>query len=284
MNEVHWVVEDDLAVENKQSFKDVCENFHVVEYIPFTCDETSRVKGFPTDSKECVIAYGCVETIQKIKRLYPSWQPNSYANYDAFDTTKYYEYYYDYLLNKDYVISSYKEIMDDFNFWFDEFGTEDLFMRPTKGSKTFTGKAFPKNEDGYNALKNEKDCYNISDDEMILIAPAINLKREWRLVVVGHDVINGCLYKENFRHKEEEGFPAKVLGFANKIINEVGYKYWFDSAYVMDICETKTDDLRLIECNAFSSAGMYSMDLKPIVEAVEDAAWIDWDDHYGGKN
>lgn len=285
MTEVHWVVEDNLAIENKHSFKDVCENFHELEYVPFTSDETSKVKGFKKDSKDCVVAYGGVATIQKIQRLYPNWQPNSYANYDAFNTMNYYEHYYDYLLNQDFVIrrwDSFASNMDDFKGLFEEFSVEDLFMRPVKGSKTFTGKAFEKSDSGFQAL-NQEQLYEFPQDELILVAPAINLLKEWRLVVVNHEVVSGCLYKDKFVHEEKEGFPNEVKEFAEAIIKDIGYNYWFDAAYVMDICERKNGDLRLIECNAFSSAGMYACDLKPIVEAIEYAASCDWDDAYGNK-
>lgn len=281
MTKVHWVIEDDLCEDNKDHFKDVCENFTEVSYLPFVADTEYKIKGFTNNSRDCVVCYGSVNLIQKLQRKYPYLVPNSYANFPNYDCAKYYPHFLDYLLNDHSYILPFGTIMKRLDKIFDWFETEDLFMRPTKGSKTFTGKVFDC-VDGKEMLKVEQDCYGITSDELVLIAPAKNLGREWRLVIVDNEVVSGSLYRENHRHKEESGFPDHVKEFANEILANV--KYRPDPAFVMDIGERPHEGLKLIELNSFSCSGMYACDLKPIVEAIESIAYRDWDDFYGNKN
>lgn len=274
---IHWVLEDDLCQDNKHHFKDVCETFTEVKYLPFVSSSDMKVKGFTKRSQDCVVCYGSVGLVQKLQKGYPYWVPGDYANFPNYDCARYYPHFLDYLLNDNSYILPFGTILKRLDKIFDWFETQDLFMRPTKGSKTFTGKVFDC-IDGLDMLKKERDCYSVDPDELILIAPAKNLGREWRLIIIDDKIISGSLYSNNHRHIEEAGFPDHVKEFAEEILSVV--KYRPDPAFTMDICELPHKGLRLIELNSFSCAGMYACKLEPIVEAIEIIAQREWNNIY----
>ena len=290
--DVHWIIEDELNSENKDSFTNYCKNFTKVKYSDFMIGTDGKVKGFTNVlGTECNICYGSIQSVKKLQKTYPLWHPGSYAYFPNYDCAKYYPYFLDYLLNRNSYILPLGTIMKDFVRIFDWFEEDYLFMRPISGSKTFTGKVFAL-KDVFEKLKMEKDFHLIGGDELVLVAPSKNLGKEWRIVVAENKVIGGSLYKRDGEIKEERGLPDHVKEYSEEILKNV--KYRPDLAFVMDVCEEYSDiriyddlrlsDLKLIELNSFSCSGMYACDLEPIVEAVESLAYWDWDDFYGGKN
>ena len=67
-------------------------------------------------------------------------------------------------------------------------------MRPNSGDKTFTGRVVE--EDKFeDFIEMEKDCYNVDDNEMVLLGEAYKLSAEWRFIVCKDRVITGSKYK-----------------------------------------------------------------------------------------
>lgn len=280
--DVHWILEDKFCKENKQNFKDYCKIYTIVNCMDFLKNPDMKIGNFSKNGMDCVICYGSIYFIQMLQYKYKNWHPGDYAYFPNYDCAKYYPYFLDYLLNDKFTILPLGVIMKRFDEIFDWIKEDySLFMRPTRGFKTFTGKVFDR-KDGFEKLKMEKDFHFIGDHELILVAPAKELGNEWRVVVADSKVIGGSLYKKDGEIKEECGLPDHVKQYAEEILTNV--KYRPDKAFVMDICEVPHKGLKLIEINSFSCSGMYACDLEPIVEEIEDLAYWDWDDFYGGKN
>lgn len=105
------------------------------------------------------------------------------------------------------------------------------------------------------------------DTLMMLTRPAHILK-EWRIWVVGDQVVTYSLYKEGARVTYRPEIDDDALGFARML---VARNPAYSPAYVMDICRTD-DGLRLLETNCINAAGFYAADVVRLASAIDALA------------
>lgn len=281
-----WLIEDfdadnkfdKLAKETKNRGYDT----EVVKYVPFESGDYKRFyKGH-----DCVIVQASINLCKQLQKEI-QWVPGPWLNSKAYECSRYYSYLGRFHVNSDYVMLPRAEVLRQMDFLKKTFGREDnaLFIRPSSGHKTFTGKVF--HERHFQSDWDWVEEFTDPDSLIIISSPKV-IKKEWRFVVSGNRVVTGSLYREKigpigsgkYREIDPDNYPAdkEALKKAIEIADE---KYNPDPMYVIDICETENGEMRLLEIGSFSCAGLYDCNIPTIVDEAEKQALKEYEDAYG---
>lgn len=215
------------------------------------------------DKHACVIYYGSLGVCYTINR-HTSWTPGTYANFEALKCSIYYPIFGDFLLNEDYVIIPHADLYRKKDQLYNFFGKFDkIFMRPDKGTKSFTGQCVY-----YNDFDSVIDKDSMNTDLCVISSPK-EIYDEWRFLIVDNNVITGSKYSSDIKD-DQDYFSASE--FVSKLLNSI--KFCPDRAWTLDICKTPVG-YKVIEANSFSCAGLYNMDLKKVVSEVSRVALED---------
>ncbi|MCY4179933.1 MAG: ATP-grasp domain-containing protein [Litoreibacter sp.] len=105
----------------------------------------------------------------------------------------------------------------------------------------------------------------LNHDTELMLAPPAKIQKEWRLWVVGDQIVTYSLSKEGRRIVYRAEIDDDALVFARQLVAaNPGYA----TAYVLDICLT-LDGLKMLETNCINAAGFYAADLHLLVNALE---------------
>lgn len=223
--------------------------------------------------EDCVIYYGSLETAKYLRKI-AKWIPGVYYNIDAFKCTNYYPALGDLLLNSEYIMMPFGELIRRKEFIYDTLGKDrTVFIRPNRGDKIFTGKLVYKEE--FEKDINIFGFYNIDQEELVIISEPYNLRYEWRFVCVDHYIITGSQYRENGVVVYSPHYPLKALELAG----EVAKRYSPDDVWIIDICETKGGQFKVMEVGCFSCCGLYECDRDIIVSQVSRVALREWQNY-----
>jgi len=272
---VIWAIEDhvwhdkDLS-ELKEVISSLSDCDYVIgESIPF---EDKDIFQFLA-KEECVIFYGSLETAQKIRRTKP-WIPGLYYNQTNYFCTSYYPYYGELLVNSNYIMLPYGELLRKKDFLYETLGEDNtIFMRPNAGNKIFTGKTVY-----YENFEKDLDYfgfYNVDKSELVVIAKPQQIIDEARFVVANNEIITGSLYRIdkdqiNLKLENEDESHKKYINFANEVLEQVLWRP--DNVWVLDVCSLENNELKVMEIGCFSCAGLYDCDKKTIIEKVSEIA------------
>lgn len=271
-----WLLEKDTFEENLDGIKDAIKaqgmEYKIVDYVPF---EGMKFEGMYADD-DCVVVYGSLGMCQQVRRK-AKLVPGVYCDLDKFKCTYYYPRLGKYLLNSNYVMLPYGELLRQRAFLFD---TIDLvkqgaiFIRPDSGFKTFTGQVV--NHKKFAEAVEYLGFYDVTPEALVVVSSIKKIHEEWRLVVVDGQAVSASQYKENGLVKLREGAPDAVYALANEIADTL--RPVFDRCFTVDICRTGVDDLSLVEINSFSASGLYVTDKMAVIEAVSKAAVADYEE------
>jgi hypothetical protein len=277
MTKVKWLIEPEIFGDDAQSLLDALEKMGVEHQVwPFGHMYQDFKNKFKDD---CVVFYGSFQFADVVRKQTP-WIPGLYCNLPKFDCLYYYPRLENYLLNWDYIMLplgavgslSKARFLDQFTFF------NKLFIRPSSGSKSFTGKLIER----ANLDKELKQFALRADPEtLVVISKPRNIKREWRLVVAEGSIITGSQYKEGDKMIRSDKVPLEVLQYAQNVLDNVKYKP--DPIWTLDICETY-EELHVLEVGSFSCAGLYACDAEIIVNTVNRIAleeYLDYQDPRG---
>jgi hypothetical protein len=217
----------------------------------FNLDELPEVKANTTEK---IFTFGAV----KMARLcaQKNWQPGSLldANHDFEVYSKFYK---ENLLNYDSIITSAGSHID--------FNDEKKFIRPTKDTKSFTGKVF-KQEDWEQLIhvnfKNRDSLLNKTTT--IQVSSVKEIYKEIRFWVIGGKVITGSQYAIGGKVEYNEWFEPEALEYAQKMVDI----YQMADAFVIDVCLTDSG-WRIVECNCINCAGFYLCNMQKMVMELE---------------
>ncbi len=221
------------------------------------------------EPRDCVVFVGSLPFGKQILKN-SKWCPGVYYNIDAFNCTHYYPPLGKYLLNENYIMLPYGELIRRKEYLYDAFGEDrTLFIRPNRGDKLFTGKQVFKED-----FEEDVDQFGfrqLTPQELIVVANPQNIQYEWRFIAVEGRIITGSQYKAGDRFAPEEGYPeAKLLA------EEIAKIYQPDPVYVVDICQNKSGEFKVMEVGCFSCAGFYKSDCNIIVDEVSKLAWKEY--------
>lgn len=274
---VSWLIEKHVFEDNVDSLVKEIKNqgmdIKMVSYAPF---ESSKKYLSLFQKESCIVFYGSLQMASQIKKE-ATWVPGVYANFSQFECVAYYPVFGDFLLNNNYIMLPYGELIRRKDFLFDVLGNNgSVFVRPNSGLKTFTGKVA-------NSETWEKDVeyfgfYDVTPNTLVVVSEPRNLLAEWRLVIVQNKIVSATQYHNDVGLKVSENVPQEVFNFAENVLSEVQYSP--DRAWCMDVCQTKEGTFHVLEVGCFSCAGLYVAPKESIVREISRIALEEWKEYY----
>ncbi len=144
---------------------------------------------------------------------------------------------------------------------------DTFFIRPVLDNKSFAGtvmtrQAFEDFRAGVAKVSDERDV-TLRPQDRVVLAPLTDIRAEYRLFVIGGQVVAGSRYKLGDRVQSSTEVPAQVAAFAQSCADHWGP----NAAYTLDVADTP-NGLKVIETNSANSAGFYACDVGAIIDAV----------------
>ena len=145
------------------------------------------------------------------------------------------------------------------------------FLRPVDDSKEEPGRVRASGEIVTLARKvlalsaDELPRGSLRHDTELMLTQPVKILKEWRVWVVGGQVVTYSLYKEGARVGYRPEIDEDALAFAQDM---VARNPEYAAAYVIDICRV-AEGLRLLETNCINAAGFYEADLVKLARAIE---------------
>jgi hypothetical protein len=266
--EVKWLTEnvfDDLELDNA-----LIKNKYKVTDHDYSSTQSDKEILDLFDADDCVIFHGSIDFAKRLNRIAP-WVPGVYCTFDDYACTKYYSSAGSWLLNEEYVMLPFGDLMRQQSFFADIFDTDLVFIRPDASDKPFGG-AVVDLFDYYNGI-GSLEVNDVPQDALCVVSQSRIIDCEWRLVIVNDGIITGSQYQPTITND----LPDYVVETGYEILSDMEYRP-ADSAWTMDLCKSHGDIL-LVEINSFSCAGLYSCDYDKVVKAVSSAALKDWRDY-----
>ncbi|WP_299471641.1 ATP-grasp domain-containing protein [uncultured Roseibium sp.] len=147
----------------------------------------------------------------------------------------------------------------------------EWFLRPVDDSKEEPGNVKTEREIRSLAEKilglheTEIPVGSLRHDTLLMLTQPVRILKEWRLWVVGGEVVTYSLYKEGGRVVYRHEIDDDALAFAQHMA-ELNPDY--SPAYVIDVCRT-AEGLKLLETNCINAAGFYEADLVRLAAAID---------------
>jgi hypothetical protein len=249
-NKMHWVVQQNI-------FKP--ENFNVLISALVDLNVPHTAVTIPSGELKLqpdVHPVGKVYVCGAIKMakiaLAKGWEPGSFLN-DQFRYDLWLEKLGPELLNHDCSIGKFADInVDQFS---------RFFIRPLEDNKAFDGMVL----DAEMLTTWRQDplrTYLLNVD--VILSPVREIYREYRLFVVGKEVITGSLYKVAGRPQVSDLVEPDVIEYVNKIVDK-----WLPiESCVIDVCLTE-DGWKVIEFNNINSSSFYASNVHKYVAAIQ---------------
>jgi len=265
MGNVRWVIQNNLIAENDlNQLQEACKHLGVeieeVLIIPFS-DELPEF----TYNKRNVY-YGSTTFMNN---LYDELTPDGlFYNSALFSMRNYIHQWGDHMLNSSSSIVKLEEIVHNttWEHWVKN-PDEMIFMRPDGDGKEFDGQVGTFDDLKGMLERTLKYDGPLELDSLILISEAYNIHKEWRLYIVGGEIVTSSRYRKDFRlSKSSTDIPEDMLDFARDRMKE----YMPHDNFAMDICSTHDGTYYIIECGCLNSVGFYHADIGKIVKAVTE--------------
>ena len=279
MSKCKWLFDYHMLKDDyHESLVKLCEKmnieYDILTYIPnYKAMEIDPFIKKPIYEKgECVVAYGCIEFLEALDTLKMNYIPSRYMERE-FLTCRYYmpKIPSELLLNDDYIMLPYAEFKRNPNRIYNLFNTNNLFIRPDSGLKTFAGTTILQEDFKYeiNSLEN---LTSVMAETIVLLSSVKTIKAEYRILVGNRKIIASSQYKRDNKLNMKEGAPFEALELANKIAR---LDFQPDLVYTVDIAETDDNNFKIIELNSFSAAGLYHCDPKTVLTEVSRIAELE---------
>ena len=265
-----WLLEKEVFEESEDMIKEIHSQGMEAHCIS-SLDPFSE-KLIDNQIESCIIVRGSLNLVRQLQREQPQWIPGGWCNLDNFKCSKYFTYYGEHLINKDYTMMPLQEVLRQKDLVLKTFGKDGkIFVRPDSGFKYFTGKVL--NADEITLKGFEHGFYYKDTSILVVVSSPKEIQAEWRFVVAEKEVISGCIYQsQNIPCKEAESYTDAARDFAKKIVLN---DWQPEIIYTIDICLSDTK-LYVLELNAFSTSGLYVCDLKPIIKKASELAIMEW--------
>jgi ATP-grasp domain-containing protein len=217
---------------------------------PFTHDIIDLEK---SDPKAPSMFYGSTQLIQMIS----SWQdfrPGAYYQKEWFDPREWIKKRSD-MLNQEIQEITVKELRSN---WVDE----PMFIKSVE-PKWLTGMVIePIKEDHDNWMIEQSE---LDGDAILVMSYAQNIELECRFFVVDGKVITGSTYRWLGARTIRRPVDDTMHRFAQEVI-----KGWMPNPnIVIDLCQLRNGEQKIVELNSLNSSGFYSANVGAIVDAIE---------------
>lgn len=182
-----------------------------------------------------------------------------------FRCSKYYPYFNDFLLNRDYVLVPFKSLSHiswSLYKWLSPSTEPVIFIRPDSGLKKFTGTTLDMQD-----LQSFVDEFDDDYNDLVVCSPPQKIKGEWRYVTHGQNIVASSCYMFGETITIVPHAPPSADKFVQSVL-EVNWKP--NDLVVLDIAMLSDDTYKLIEVNAFETSGLYACNTTDIVQYVQD--------------
>lgn len=261
---IKWLLEDEVFQDEDEALVEALDelgvDYSLTKFGKSYEDHIAEIKH--TDH---VIFHGSLQFAKLILRK-TNWV-GVYCNLPMFECLYYYPRFGKHLLNSNYVVLPFGDLDRRKSWLFDHLSEDDaLFVRPSSGYKTFTGKVVTKKS--WDTDVGSFGCFGlrIDPESPVIIAPPIEIAKEWRTIVVGNKIIAASQYKDHGELLKDGDVPDKVINYGQDVLNSISYSP--DPAWVLDLCETESGDLKVLEVGSFSCSGFYECDLNVVVKSL----------------
>jgi len=276
--QVKWLIEDfeegnRYHVLSKEVEKQGME-CSLITHTPFQSGNYNHY-----NDRDCVVVQTSLQLARQLIKDKPEWVPNAWLNLKEYECTYYYSMLGKYLFNDDYVMLPRAEVPRLIDKIYKRFGVEgNVYMRPSSGFKTFTGKVFDQNFF-------DKDWVWVEEftepQDIVVISTPKNIVSEWRVVIADSKPIAWSQYKDNNLSVRRKIISDDALNLAKTVASKSGYCP--DPMYTMDICKASDGRCYLLEVGSFSCAGLYMCDLEKIVQVASKIALREYKETYNAS-
>jgi hypothetical protein len=243
--------------------------FGIVHHQTFTSGYLTSVGDHSLVADDCIIFLGTWPLWRHIQLHWPGWIPGGWCATENLDCSAYYPRLVNHLVNGDHRILTGIEAIQRKTELFDRYGRDgQVFVRPDGCVKVFTGRCVDAS-----AFDSAIAPARYDPATRIVVAPPRTIGREWRLIVAERVPIAASLYYNEGKSCLAENCPPEVSSFAQSVVRQSDWQP--DDLFVMDICECD-GELRVLELNGFSCAGLYRCNPAPIVATASRLALSAW--------
>lgn len=215
-------------------------------------DNISNIEDLPHNNIFC---FGSIKMARVARNR--NWIPGSFLN-DNHDYEVYSKGFgIENMLNGDSLIHKFTDKID--------FSGGELFIRPTKDTKVFTGQVYNKYEwEDFveNALYNKKHIL-LNADTTIQVSTPKKIQQEIRCWIVKGKVITTSYYRLGNMSYMTECNDEIVIEYAQKMVN----KYQPADSFVIDICLVDGEP-KIVEVNCINCSGFYKQNLSKLIDSL----------------
>ncbi len=279
---INWIVEKYMFEEYEEqlvaTIKDSGQNCLLIDDTHFKYDFNKDIKNKFTEN-DCVIFYGSLQRGSQIWRE-TNFIPGIFLTRDNYECFKYYSYYGDKMVNSEYMLLGLNDVARVSKMFFEKFGGDEMFIRPSNGFKTFTGQLLPKEnfETEFDILC--RSYGGLDMDQLVLIAPKKNVREENRFVVIseesGNRIIDGMKYMVDGEVVTERIVDEQALVYANSVVNN----YTPDKAFTIDVAKMNDGTYKVLEIGSFCCAGWYNIDIDKVVKEINKLCITEYNDYH----
>ena len=220
-----------------------------------------------------IFAYGSLQMAQDLqKKRIPIV---TFANFSNYACRRYYNNLHEHIIQQKHIFLPFGEVARKRDSILEMLGEENqVFIRPDDGRKIFTGTVIDKSTWEEDLVR--LAFYDVPDDEMCVLASIADIQDEYRFLVDSEKALSGSKYIEKGEVLEK---PITVAdGFVWDYVNEVlqSSNYCPDSLWTLDISVNQENRPTVLEVGCASCSGLYGIDLKIFVEAVNELLEKEW--------
>jgi len=221
--------------------------------------------------EKCLVVVGSIQFTRHFMKIHKGNCPGGYYSDERYRCTEYmHQLPQEWLLNARHVFLPFGEVCRKRGWLFELFATDEIFIRPDSGAKTFTGLVL-KSDSAEQELLAIRQLTHVPDQAMTLVSAALPIEAEYRFVIINRTVISGSQYMRAGRIDIGSGVCDECLALAQRVAK---CEFQVDIAYTCDI--GMSDGVpKVIELNAFSTSGLYACDIKAVYQAIIEAAWLE---------
>ena len=269
MKKVHWLIEE----TNYQNDNNVAQRLmyllqergNPVTTFDYVFENTDWSFWSSFQREDPAVFFGTWNALSAMSEMHDLPQPLAWYAPEPFRCSTYYQKYCDLILQRSWQMCGVDEFERTAEDAFQLFGVNDcIFVRPDDNNKIFNGDLLKKgNLQGWlRGLRHKKIPL---DETLMVIARPISIDVEWRFVVVGGKVAGGSQYKTNCCIDINANYDPRAAEFA-----ELVAATWSPfPVFVVDVGFVK-DEYKIVEIGPFNYAGLYKIELEPILEAIEE--------------
>jgi len=260
-----WIIENFVK---EPSYKGLIDAAQALGYPLLSITGDYKKEMLRAVTSKCVILNGSIKMVKLVKEaLDDDCYPIIYCTFEKYLCTAYYPHFGPYLFNDKYCLMPLKELIrQKYDVW-GHYGKDALiFVRPNSGEKLFQA-GLVDIIDADRLLEANKDI----ETELVLVSSPKNILWEGRfLVSKEREIIAYSTYRFQGNVSIIPSVPPETLKFCKRLLNTI--KYYPDSVFCFDICQDSDGEPYLLELTSFSSAGLYAMDYKAVVQKVSEIA------------